>query len=298
MRGIHVGGGKQAVKVLICGMGYAGTEAARQLRAGGHDVTGWVLSEASAAAKRAEGYDILQGDLGDASLWKRAGGGWDGLVYCPSSLRGGEDVYRHVFLEALQQALACGAPRFVFTSSTSVYGQDDGSDVTEESPAEPASRTSRVLVEAEKLVLAQGGCVLRPGGIYGGSRGLYLARLLAGDAVIPGSGERWVNQIHVADCAGAIRHCLEAGRAPAGRTFNAVDDCPVRLADLYRWLCGQTGKPMPPQGPEDVHRKRGVTNKRISNAALRTAGWSPVYPDFRAGYGELLAQADLRPRDL
>lgn len=285
------------MKVLICGMGYTGAEAARQLRAGGHDVTGWVLSEASAAAKRAEGYDILQGDLGDSSLWKRAAGPWDGLVYCPSSLRGGEDVYRHVFLEAIRHALACGAPRVVFTSSTSVYGQNDGSEVTEESPAEPASPTSRVLVEAEKLVLGQAGCVLRPGGIYGRGRGLYLARLLAGEAVIPGSGERWVNQIHVADCAGAILHCLRGGPAYAGRIFNAVDDCPVRLADLYRWLCGQSGQPLPPHGPEDLHRKRGLTNKRISNAALRATGWSPAYPDFRAGYGELLAQADLTPRD-
>jgi len=280
-------------------MGYTGAELGRQLRADGHEVAGWVLSEASAARLRAEGCSVVQGDLADAALWAKAGKEWDAVAYCPSSLRGGEEVYRHVFFDAMSHALACGADRFVFTSSTSVYAQDDGSEVTEESPAEPSSPTSRILAEAEQRILQHGGTVLRPGGIYGGTRALYLSRLLAGDAVIPGTGERWVNQIHVADCAGAMRHCLEMEEsAAAGKRFNAVDDCPVPLVELYRWLCGQTGKPMPPSGPADLHRKRGVTNKKVLNAALRGTGWTLRYPDYRAGYGELLAQTDLQPQDL
>ncbi len=42
---------------------------------------------------------------------------------------------------------------FIYTSSTSVYGQTDGSQVKESSPAEPASETGKILVETERLLL-------------------------------------------------------------------------------------------------------------------------------------------------
>ena len=47
--------------------------------------------------------------------------------------------------------------KFIYTSSTSVYGQNDGSVVTEKSPAEPEADTAKVLVEAEKMLLMAGG---------------------------------------------------------------------------------------------------------------------------------------------
>ena len=43
--------------------------------------------------------------------------------------------------------------KFVYTSSTSVYGQTNGSAVKETSPTEPSSETSKILVETEKLLL-------------------------------------------------------------------------------------------------------------------------------------------------
>ncbi len=48
---------------------------------------------------------------------------------------------------------------------------------------------------------------------------------------------------------------------------------------------------MPPAVPADaeVWRRRGVTNKRVSNAKLRTElNYSFQFPDFRAGYTEEL----------
>ncbi len=44
--------------------------------------------------------------------------------------------------------------KFVYTSSTSVYGQNDGSVVKESSPTEPAAETGKILVETERVLLA------------------------------------------------------------------------------------------------------------------------------------------------
>ena len=60
--------------------------------------------------------------------------------------------------------------RLLFTSSTSVYSQRDGSWVTEESETKPARETGRILLETEKLVLERGGMVARLAGIYGPGR--------------------------------------------------------------------------------------------------------------------------------
>jgi hypothetical protein len=48
---------------------------------------------------------------------------------------------------------------------------------------------------------------------------------------------------------------------------------------------------MPPNIPENLQRRRGVTNKRVSNAKLRAELKYPFqFPDFRAGYTAEIAR--------
>ncbi len=77
----------------------------------------------------------------------------------------------------------------LFTSSTSVYAQRDGSWVTEESETKPARETGRILLETEEFVLGHGGIVARLAGIYGPGRSALLSKFLAGEAIID-PGER------------------------------------------------------------------------------------------------------------
>ena len=62
------------------------------------------------------------------------------------------------------------AAKILFTSSTSVYAQCDGSRVTEESETKPLRETSRILLETENFVLDKGGIVARLAGIHGPGR--------------------------------------------------------------------------------------------------------------------------------
>ena len=179
--------------------------------------------------------------------------------------------------------------RLIFVSSTSVYGQTQGEAVTEKSPAEPVSETSRILREAEEAALAAKAIVVRSSGIYGPGRSVLFEKFSRDEAVIEGDGLRWINQIHRRDLVAALLHLAEVGRP--GQIYNATDDIPVTYRDFYAW-CGEfLGKPMPPFGPVNLERKRGLTNKRVTNAKLRATGWSPFYPSFREGLA-----ADHSPR--
>jgi len=210
------------------------------------------------------------------------------VVLAASSGRGGVEAYRQVFVEAPARA-AHWQPfaRRVLVSSSSVYGQTDGSIVTEASPAEPDTPTSRVLRRAEDLALCHQATVLRVAGIYGPGRSIYLKKLRAGTATLDGDGSRLLNQVHRDDVAGALRHVLTEP-ATAGQVFNVVDDSHPTLHDFYAWLSGRLNLPLPPGAPPDPNRKRGRTSKRVANAKLKATGWVPRYAGFRDGYGAVL----------
>lgn len=202
----------------------------------------------------------------------------DAMVHCAASGRGGEEAYRAVYRDGCRNLVASfpGVP-LVFTSSTSVYGQVDGSVVDEESEAEPERETGRLLREAEEIVLAAGGAVARLAGIYGPGRSVILKKFLEGTAVIEEDGRRYLNQIHRDDAAAAVVRIVEGRLAGL---WCVGDSRPLTQRACYEALAGKFGKPVPPSGPRDLGRKRGWTHKRVSNAKLRATGWEPRYPCF------------------
>lgn len=207
--------------------------------------------------------------------------GADALIHCASSNRGGADSYRAIYLEGLLNCIAAAQPRrALFVSSTSVYGQTDGSWVDESSLTEPDRETSRILLEAERVCLASGGLVTRLSGLYGPGRSVLMQKYLSGEAVIEGGDGRYINQIHRDDAARAIFHLFATRQAPG--IYNVTDNTPATQRELYQWLADHFQKPLPPEGPPDLNRKRAWTNKRISNAKLHATGWAPAFPDYRS----------------
>ena len=275
-------------KTLIIGCGYIGLPLALRLQQEKHEVSGWVHSPASAALLAAYPFDrVITGSVADEDVWADVSEEYDVVIHCASSGRGGESEYEQVFLKgALMMNAHQPRARQLFVSSTSVYRQMQGEVVTEKSPAEPDTATGRILRVAEKVALGSGATVVRSSGIYGPGRCVLWAKFLRGDAVIEGDGLRWMNQIHQSDLVAALAHLIEAG-AP-GEIYNATDDTPVTQLDYFTWCSEFLGKPMPPHGPVNTQRKRGMTNKRVSNEKLRATGWSPFYPSFREGIANLV----------
>lgn len=282
--------------VLILGAGYVGRTLAGSLQSAGHRTTCWVRSEASAGPIRAEGHAVVVGDLEDDWIWGGLTDNWDAVVFCASSSRGGPEAYQHVYGSGLRRALARtrGVQRFVYTSSTSVYGQDDGSEVTEDQPAVATGVSAGILQRAEDAVLGAGGIVLRLSGIYGPDRAVYWTRYVLAGVEPSGDPQRWVNMIHRDDAVSAIRHVLESDQTPWG-IYNVTDDEPVRLRELMDWLgkhrpAGSTVQALSPSNSKEVPagKRRGTTSKRISNRKLKATGWRLGYPSYREGYGGMM----------
>lgn len=260
-------------KVLIAGCGYLGLATARLFQ-----TRGWEVAGLARSPQEAGDFPIFVGDLTDATSLTALPES-DVIIHCASSGRGGAEEYRRVYLEGMQNlAQRFPSAHLIFTSSTSVYAQNDGSNIDESSAAEPSRDTGKFLRAAEKAALAAGGCVARLAGLYGPARSVLLQRFFSGEAVIEDDGARTVNQIHRDDAASALV-CLATQKATG--IFNVCDDHPLTQREVYTWLAEHFQQPLPPTGPVNPHRKRGVTNKRVSNAKMHTLGWAPQFPSFR-----------------
>jgi nucleoside-diphosphate-sugar epimerase len=271
--------------ILVVGCGYVGERVADLLHAQGHEVTGVTHSVDSAA--RLAGtkvYRVVASDVSDDAsvreLARSLAAAPQTILHCASSNRGGAEMYRKVYLEGcghLQRHFPLSA--IVFTSSSSVYPQTDGSIVTEESDASPDRETSRLLRETEEVVLARDGCIARLAGIYGPGRSFVLKNFLEGAATIEGNeGQgRVLNQIHRDDAASALAHLIMTG---ARGIFNVVDDAPMTQRACFTELSERFMKSLPPLSEPNTGRKRAWTNKCLSNAKLRAHGWAPRYGSY------------------
>jgi len=270
------------MNILIAGAGYVGLELGRKLTALGNVVTGWVASPESARQVNDAGMSPLCADLTDEKSWHKVDLDWDVIYYCASSSHGGIEGYEKIYRDGLRQALSHVRGRFIYTSSTSVYGQDSGEWVVEDAETEPLVETGKILVTAERDVLASGGFVTRLAGIYGPNRCVHLRMFAEGRATLEGNGERWINQIHRDDIVSAL--VLLSKVSTDFRVFNVSDDAPTQQRELYAWICQHFSFPAPIQMEAPQNRKRGLTSKRISNARLHSLGWKPEFPSFREGY--------------
>ena len=282
-------------RVLIVGCGYVGLPLGHELVRQGHQVFGLRRSTTADDELTNAGITPLHADVTKPERFASLPREYDWVVNCAATSGGDADAYRQLYVAGnfnLVEWLRAAPPRkYVYTSSTSVYGQNDGSLVTETHPVAPVTETARTLVEAENLLLSAyeklkfPAVILRLAGIYGPGRGYWLKQFLSGEARLEGDGSRYLNLVHRDDVVAAIIKALEG--APVGSVYNVVDNEPVMQRDLFAWLAEKLNNPMPPSAPadEEIVRKRGVTNKRVSNQRLKQQlGFKYKYPTFRQGY--------------
>jgi len=268
-------------RALIAGCGYLGRALAESLTADGWETEGWTLSPDSAHELSQSGKRATAVDLSDARDVAAHTGDFTAVIHCASTRGGDADAYRRVYLEGARNlAEQFRDAKIVFTSSTSVYAQSSGELVTEESIAEPQHESGKMLREAENVILARGGVVARLGGIYGPGRSALLRNFL--DGRVSSDADRFVNQIHRDDAASAIQLLLKS-TVTAGQIYNVVDNEPISLSACYCWLAARLNRPLASKEASGSKHKRGESNKRVSNAKLRSLGWTPQYPTFADG---------------
>lgn len=269
-------GGDRAGAVVVAGAGDVGGRLAARLARDGLEVLALRRRPPDAVPDgvRALRVDLASGD-GLSALPRQA----RALVFCAAPDQREETAYHALYVDGLSRLLAaCEAPRVIFVSSTAVYGEHRGEWVDEQTSARPVAFNGRVLRQAERLLEGRAGAsCLRLSGLYGPGRTSLIRRAITGD---PGT-RRWGNRIHVEDATAALAHLL-ALQAPAP-LYLGSDDLPALDTEVLAWLrerAGQRPVESPSQGP--------TLGRRVRNAALRASGWTPAFPDYRAGYGPLL----------
>lgn len=274
-------------RVLIAGCGYVGTATADLFHAAQWEVEGWTHSPASALCLAEKPYPVRAVDIADPRAMESSAGEFDAVIHCASSGGGGPESYRRVYLEGARNLIAALQPRtIVYTSSTSVYAQIGGEWVDEESAAEPVEETGRILRETEEVVRQRGGLVARLAGIYGPGRSALLRKFLSGEARIEAGGNRYLNQAHRDDIAAALFLLAKLSsekRLPRSQIVNVADDQPIKQREGYEWLAEKLNRPLPRLADQPGGRKRGASNKRVSNKRLRALGWQPKFPTFQIG---------------
>lgn len=273
-------------RVLIAGCGDVGTALGLALGETGHAV--WGLRRDPDDLPRP--IQPLEADLTRPRTLESLPDRLDAVVFSAAAPERTESAYRSTYVDGLRNLadalrIAGQTPdRFLFTSSTGIYHQDDGSWVNESSPIRPTGFTGQTMREAEQLLegLPWRSVAVRFGGIYGPGRTRLVERARQSTGA-DGSGDRFTNRIHVDDCAGVLAHLL-ALESPAP-VYVAVDDAPARLTEVIAFLRRRLG--LPATDP-DASEPRG---KRCDNQRLRASGYAFRHPSYREGYAAMLADA-------
>jgi nucleoside-diphosphate-sugar epimerase len=246
---------------------------------------------AALAGLAAAGAETLPLDLAGPAAAGRLPGGVDAVVAAQSAGGDSPDPYRRAYVDAnrtlLEAAGGWALGSFVYTGSTGVFGQRDGSEVDERTPPAPASPSAEVLVDAERLVLgaAAGGVpamVLRLSGLYGPGRAWPVDRVRAGLLGLgPGDGA-WMNLCHLDDAVASILAAIDRGRS--GSIYHASDARPPRRRELVEWVAARLGIP-PPAGAAPY---RGADRRIRAERSRASLGVGLLFPSFREGVEALL----------
>jgi nucleoside-diphosphate-sugar epimerase len=263
---------------LILGCGYLGRRVAARWLAAGRTVAALTRNNADSLA--AVGIEPIVGDVGQASSLSLPHAST--VLYAVGMDRTSGKTMHDVYVNGLRHVLdTIPAPeRFIYVSSTSVYGQSDGDWIDEAAATEPSEESGKVVLAAERLLREKlpEAIVLRFAGIYGPDRLLRKQALLKGEQLL-GDADKWLNLVHADDGTDAVL-AVEANGTP-GETYHVADDSPVSRRDFYTLLATLLNAP---SAVFEQTAEPGSSNRRVSNRKAREQlSWSPRYPSYREG---------------
>lgn len=275
-----------ACDTFIVGCGYLGRCVAGRLLSARHRVAGMTRCLEKAEQLRQLGIIPIVGDvtrpdtlsgLPQATRIVYAVGFDSRVSYARSRLHGQG-------LRDFLAAVPIPPQKFLFVSSTSVYGDCQGALVDEDSPCNPQTESGQVLLQAERELLAgplaDRILILRLAGLYGPGR---IPRVQdSGD----GSDERCVNLIHVHDAAEAVCLALDQGKPTC--CYVVSDNHPLSRPALRRLVLeifgDQAGLRATPASNATGHRRRGLGDKRVCSDRIRSdLGFQCAYPTCASG---------------
>jgi nucleoside-diphosphate-sugar epimerase len=199
-------------------------------------------------ALAAAGVEQIEGDLDAPGSLVRLAGLAERVVHlAPPAHAGSRDSRTRNLLAALSGAAKSGAMlprRFVYLSTSGVYGDCAGERVDETRPPHPMTGRARRRLDAEQAVSDWGAkngvetVVLRVPGIYAHDR-LPVERIARGTPALRREDDVYTNHIHADDLAAIVALALSSPRASGA--YNASDDSAIRMGDWLDLVADSTG---------------------------------------------------------
>jgi nucleoside-diphosphate-sugar epimerase len=258
------------------------------LRAG-HQVTALVRSAAAARALASREVQAVRGDIGKPPTYRVGAAGHD--VFVHAAFSGGDrgPVDDALAVETILEAASNAEPAtFIYTSGVWVIGS------THAPAAEDVSLQPAALVAwrpaVEQRVLTSNGprlrtIVLRPGLVYGGSRGIISDMLTDADnglMRVVGTGENHWPVVYDRDLAELYVRLIAT--PDASGIYHGTDDSDETVREIVDAIAEHT-----PSRPEvrfmpleEARKKRGpmadalALDQRVRSPRARALGWTPT----------------------
>lgn len=252
------------MRVLVTGgAGYVGAVLVPKLLAQGHRVRVLDLFLYGDVLKKHPDLEQVRGDIRDRATVDRAMAGCDAVIHlaCISNDPSfeldpglGKSINYDAFFVLVRSAKAVGVRRFIYASSSSVYGVKEEENVTEELSLEPLTDYSRYKAMCEEVLLQERApgfavLVLRPATVCGYSPRLRLdlsVNILTSHAIhrrkitVFGGDQKRPN-IHIDDVSDLYVKSLEWPEEKIdGKIYNAGYDNLriIEIAELVRKVIG------------------------------------------------------------
>ena len=254
--------------VLVTGgAGYVGSVLVPKLLSAGHKVTVLDLylygEDALASVADDPNFRQIKGDIRDISAVEQALEGCDAVIHlaCISNDPSfeldpalGKSINLDAFRPLVQAAKRAGVKRFIYASSSSVYGIKEDAEVTEDLPLEPLTDYSKFKVSCEEILEGERApgfvvCTIRPSTVcgYGPRQRLdVIVNILANHAVNNGrirvfGGAQKRPNIHIEDMADVYLYLLQQPDEKIdGKIWNAgyQNHTLLELADIVKKVVG------------------------------------------------------------
>ncbi|WP_255539736.1 SDR family oxidoreductase [Polynucleobacter sp. MWH-Creno-3A4] len=279
--------------ILIIGCGDIGMRVAQQLSRS-HRVFALTSSKNRFQELRDVGAIPIWGDLDKPeTLWRLSGLAQTVIHLAPPQNQGNRDYRTRNLLRILAQG-SNAVRRFIYISTTGVYGDHKGAKVSETTPVSPESERAYRRVDAERVLRlwapAHGVTltILRVPGIYAANR-LPIERLQSQTPALLPEEDAYSNHIHSDDLARLI--CATVYHGKPQRIINACDGCETKMGDYFDEVADAYGLGRPSRKPASELQKlvspmlwsfmresRRVTNTRLHE--LKTPLRYPSVADF------------------
>ncbi|HVF95154.1 MAG TPA: NAD(P)-dependent oxidoreductase [Sphingomonas sp.] len=263
-------------RLLIFGLGYAASHLGARLTAEGWHVIG-TSRDGRAGTLRFDDRDAIAAEIAAATH----------ILSSVPPAAGVDPV-----LVTYGAAIARSARWIGYLSSTGVYGDAAGGWVDETAPI-AGRRAARNAADRDWLAI--GARVFRLPGIYGPGRS-PLERVRDGQAHRVDVPAQVFSRVHVDDIVSGV---IAGFDGPAG-AYNVADDHPCSQNRAVEFAAALLGLAPPPfvalETLSQMARGFYAENRRVATGkAKRVLGWTPAFPDYRAGLRALNATTSPMP---